>query len=251
MFSHERMGAVVNKGGNHAVRGVEASMVQRFLIKELLSFLKFHDPTIFEFSPESHKDMYLPPNPDQRSLRRVVQSQFSDEDAILLQELYNQMDLDRKMMEAVDTARAAGENVMRDIVRDRWVDVAKCLDTCKRCYKTLSDVRSYAPWEKADSVVVYVSPDCSSIHYGIVVGIYRHRPFAHTLSPSFELFKVRSLEWETGEYLDRVKIPGDIYEARGHRFILFDQVLPVTACLMPAQASDVTLGFSHNVIQFV
>ena len=145
MFSHERAGAVVNKAGNHAVRGVEISMVQRFLIKELVSFLKFHDPTIFKFAPESDKDTYVTPDPNRRLLRRCKPCRLDDQDMALLQELYDQADVDRSMVDVVNAALEIDPTVMLHIVRDKWLDSSECLDTPKRCYKTLVSGQSYAP----------------------------------------------------------------------------------------------------------
>ena len=97
-------------------------------------------------------------------------------------------------------------------------------------------------------MVFFSSPTDANDHCGIITAVYRHRVFSHAMSSQFDLLKVRTLAWERGEYLDRVRIPDDIREADGDEFILWDQVLNSTVCLMPAIESDLALAFTHNAL---
>ena len=249
MFSHEREGANINKNGNHAVRSVEVSMTQRVLLRELLSFVKIHDPGIFQLAPESIRDKYERQDFKRRTLKKRVRDfVLADAEVVQIEALYAGVATDTTVMATVQAARRDDPLLPVQLLRDRHAVEGECLQTRKRCYKTISVAR-----RRFDATCMVYYKRAGGNHYGVITKVYVHRPFCHPVTPTFELLKVRCLVCEEGEFLDRVVVPDIVDDVELGEFIFFAQVAYATVCLMPAIGEDISKfkGFTHNAIHIV
>jgi hypothetical protein len=208
----------------------------------MMCFLKYHDPSIFEFAPKQSKDIYLRPDSNRRVLRRGVYKPLSADDSRNLKELYAKGGLLQGLTNVLGATAVWESGCL----------TAQCLDTPKRCFRTISSIKKCNPWEYADSVVEYV--DEGEPAYAIITVIFKHRPFLSPCCPIIDVFKVQTLThepgvYEPGRFLDRVELPANVSQSSGDAFIFCSAVTDATCVIMPSVPSDEKDGYAYNILQ--
>ena len=83
-----------------------------------------------------------------------------------------------------------------------------------------------------------------------ITDIFNHRPLLHADCPLFCVFQIHVLEWERGEFLDRVKLPANVLQP-GAEYVFADHATRNTCLLMPIVGADITAGYTHNVLHII
>ena len=246
MYNHERVGSYINKGG-HSACHLESSMMKRWQIKEIVGFLKYHDPNLFRFAPVCHKNEYVRPPSDYRKLKNPTPGPLSCHQLKLLEETYARTDVHQQMHELLH----GSELSLADLSRPGDAMFSRVLQSPKRTFEAVARGSGGRPWEEGSSVIKFKSDKNEPARYGLILNVFSHICYRHTKAPSFVFLELHTLQWERGPFLDRVKLPVGVDRPgfRGDRMVFYEEVQRwKTICLLPAVAADLEAGFSHNAV---
>lgn len=198
MYAWERTGSFVANATNTS-HDLEAGIIDTYILRELCSFLRVHDPTIFRYTDSTGtgmvtrtaRDLLVQSDTQEWSVDHPRWLVFEQAEFERICSYYRGLStLTRAMDHALSQHGSALTTGHLSYVRD----YAQCKSTrCgRKTIKPLCLTSSVPAWERGYCTIEYSNEE-GEFRYGTVIRIIRQKPFNHPLSPEVTILEV--VEW--------------------------------------------------------
>lgn len=260
MFAYERSGSMISKQ-TKSKKGLETGMMQTHRVRELVSLLRLHDPTIYDFlSPTEASgegmcvDALLAKGDVDRAHSfdrwvakpsRVKPINLNDEDvmradALYVKHAYLRQEMERRLIESGSSLNVRDLRVVHDA---HSVD---CFTVGRKVLRTVGSIPYAKPVEGGLCTVKYDDNDgLEGYGYGEIKRMFTHKIYNHPLSPSVVVLEVMPWKVDFGTTsLLRARQPR---ADQASILLLHSDVVMCTYLMKPAITAD--LGSSRRCIE--
>lgn len=260
MYAWERTGALISKA-SQACQSVETGMVMVYRMRELCSYLRIEDPSIYDSLPLDGMASAAGANldPDGRGETESELCCWTKEvggqhvkltpfDLLRLSTFYDQTpSIMRGMREGLH--RVGSLMSVRDIKYDDMIKSLRQIRARRRVFRVMSAVKHVKPWEGGLCTVEY--KDGSGLDgrsYGVLIRILSHKPFVHPESPRTIVFEVQPWDSDFGTT--------SLKRARKSQsqpvLVHYEKVCLSTLFFKPIIPGDIVpnqrYGYTHNIV---